>query len=314
VDEKWIGRVGAGKRRVTGNIDVAMIQSLYTKGQVDDIVADYGQVIVDECHHLAASSFEAVISRSKAKYVLGLSATVTRQNGHHPIIFMQCGPVRYKVDDRQQARERPFSHHVLVRRTGFTLPEELAAGENLKIYDLYRALAEDESRNALIAADVRDALAQGRSPVVITERTEHLDRLAELLRPHARHVVVLRGGMSARQRREAETLLRQIPLNESRVLAATGKYLGEGYDDARLDALFLCLPISWKGTVAQYAGRLHRLNDTKKEVVIYDYLDDKVPMLLRMFAKRQRGYRAIGYDMLETGNLEDRTGKLDFQE
>jgi superfamily II DNA or RNA helicase len=118
--------------------------------------------------------------------------------------------------------------------------------------------------------------------------------------------------MSARQRREAATLLEQIPLNEPRVLVATGKYLGEGYDDARLDALFLSLPISWKGTVAQYAGRLHRLNDMKKEVVIYDYLDDRVPMLLKMFARRQRGYRAIGYDIQEAGELEARTGNLDF--
>ncbi|MDR1621428.1 MAG: DEAD/DEAH box helicase [Synergistaceae bacterium] len=292
-----IGRVGAGKRQITGNIDVAMIQSLYTKGVVDDIVADYGQVIVDECHHLAASSFESVISRSKARYVLGLSATVMRQNGHHPIIFMQCGPVRYEVDDRQQARERPFAHHVLVRRTNFLLPEELAGSENLKIYDIYRALSEDESRNALIAADVLAAVRQGKSPVVITERTDHLNRLSELLQPYVRHVVALQGGMSPRQHREIDVRLGQIPPDEPRVLIATGRYIGEGYDDARLDTLFLCLPISWKGTVAQYAGRLHRLNDMKKEVVIYDYLDDKIPMLLKMFKKRQRGYAAIGYDI-----------------
>jgi superfamily II DNA or RNA helicase len=314
LDETLIGRVGAGKRHITGNIDVAMIQSLHTNGQVDDIVAAYGQVIVDECHHLAASSFETVISRSKARYVLGLSATVTRQNGHHPIIFMQCGPIRYKVDDRQQARERPFSHHVLVRRTDFTLPEELAASDTLKIYDLYKALTKDENRNALITADVLKAITQGKSPVVITERTDHLDRLVELLKPHTRHVIALRGGMSIHQRREAKALLELIPLDEPRVLVATGKYLGEGYDDARLDALFLCLPISWKGTVAQYAGRLHRLNDIKKEVVIYDYLDDKVPMLLKMFGKRQRGYRAIGYDIQEASELKAHTGKLDFQE
>jgi superfamily II DNA or RNA helicase len=314
LDTKSIGQIGSGKRQITGDIDVAMIQSLHTKGQIDDIVADYGQVIVDECHHLAASSFEAVISRSKARYVLGLSATVTRQNGHHPIIFMQCGPVRYKVDDRQQARERPFSHRILVRRTDFTLPEELAASENLKIYDVYKALTEDKNRNALIAADVLDALAQGKSPVIITERTDHLDRLAELLRTRTQHVVVLRGGMGVRQRREANALLEHIPLDESRVLVATGRYLGEGYDDARLDALFLCLPISWKGTVAQYAGRLHRLNDMKKEVVIYDYLDDNVPMLLKMFTRRQRGYRAIGYDIQEASKLEACTGNLDFSE
>jgi superfamily II DNA or RNA helicase len=224
---------------------------------------------------------------------------------------MQCGPVRYKVDDRQQAKERPFSHHVLVRKTGFVLPEALAPGENLKIYDLYRALSEDASRNTMIAADVLGAVEQGRNPVVITERTDHLERLSMLLKPSVRHLVVLQGGMSAKERREADLYLKQIPADEARVIVATGKYLGEGYDDARLDTFFLCLPISWKGTVAQYAGRLHRLNDMKKEVVIYDYLDDRVPMLLKMFAKRQRGYLAIGYGIKE--DAEIRTEKLDLE-
>lgn len=290
-----IGRIGAGKRHITGKIDVATIQSLYAKGEVDDIVADYGQIIVDECHHLSAQSFEAVTSRCKAKYVLGLSATVTRQDGHHPIIFMQCGPIRYKVDDRQQAQERPFSHHVYVRKTGFVLPEAFESQENLKIYDLYRVLVENERRNALIAADVLEAINQGRSPVVITERTDHLTRLAQLLQPHIQHVVIMQGGLGAKQRRDTHARLEKIPGNEPRVLVATGKYLGEGYDDSRLDTLFLTLPISWKGTVAQYAGRLHRLNDMKKEVRIYDYLDDGISMLLKMFNRRQHGYRAIGY-------------------
>ncbi|MCL2009631.1 MAG: DEAD/DEAH box helicase [Synergistaceae bacterium] len=314
LDAEAIGRIGGGKRKITGNIDVAMIQSLHTKRQVDDIVADYGQVIVDECHHLAATSFETVISRSKAKHVLGLSATVARQDGHHPVIFMQCGPVRYKVDDRQQAKERPFSHRVLICRTNFVLPVELTSNESLKIYDLYRALSEDDGRNAMIASDVLSTVEQGRNPVAITERTDHLERLSGLLKPHVQHLITLRGGMGAKQRHEVDSWLRQVPPNEPRVIIATGKYLGEGYDDARLDTLFLCLPISWKGTIAQYAGRLHRLNDMKKEVVIYDYLDDKIPMLLKMFGKRQRGYRAIGYDIRERDDTEILTGKLDLEE
>ena len=118
--------------------------------------------------------------------------------------------------------------------------------------------------------------------------------------------------MGAKQRREINFRLNQIPSDEPRILIATGKYLGEGYDDARLDTLFLCLPVSCKGIIAQYAGRLHRLNDMKKEVVIYDYLDDRVPMLLKMFGKRQRGYRAIGYDMMEPGDSKALTEKLDF--
>ncbi len=307
MDAAEIGRIGSGKRQITGRVDVATIQSLYSKKVVDDIVADYGQLIVDECHHLSAQSFEAVASRSRAKYVLGLSATVARQDGHQPIIFMQCGPIRYKVDDRQQARERPFSHHVIVRRTGFALPESLMDRQDLKIYDLYRALAEDERRNSMITSDVLEALAQGRNPVVITERTDHLERLSAHLNPHVRHLVALRGGMGTRQRRDVDARLKEMPADEPRVLIATGKYLGEGYDDPRLDTLFLSLPVSWKGIIAQYAGRLHRLNDMKKEVLIYDYLDDSVPMLVKMFNRRQVGYRAIGYTVGTHGERE-----LDF--
>lgn len=300
-----IGKIGGGKRKPSGQIDVALIQSLVRKGEVDDIVGDYEHLIVDECHHLSAVSFELVARRTKARYVLGLSATVTRKDGHHPIIFMQCGPVRKRVDARTEAARRPFDHRVRVRQTAFRLPDSEANAATVPIQDVYRALAGDEGRNELIFNDVLAALEAGRSPVVITERTDHLEALADRLSRFARNVIVLRGGQSERKRREAMERLAAIPEQDERVIVATGRYLGEGFDDQRLDTLFLTMPIAWRGTLAQYAGRLHRLHDPKREVVIYDYVDRDVPVLARMAAKRAAGYSAIGYTIAQGPGLFD---------
>jgi superfamily II DNA or RNA helicase len=289
-----IGVIGASKRKPKGMVDVALIQSLVRKGEVDDLVGDYGHVVVDECHHLSAISFELVARRTKARYVLGLSATVTRKDGHHPIIAMQCGPIRHRVDPRSEAAKRPFDHLVRVRETGFAV-DSAAPSAAVSIQEIFRALASDEQRNALIFDDILHSLNAGRSPVVLTERTDHLEVLASSLERFAKHVVVLQGGQSEKQRREVTQRLASIPRNEERVIVATGRYLGEGFDDSRLDTLFLTMPIAWRGTLAQYAGRLHRLNDAKREVIIYDYVDDRVPALARMATKRRAGYQAIGY-------------------
>jgi superfamily II DNA or RNA helicase len=294
IDPKEIGVIGAGKRKPTGIVDVALIQSLVRKGVVSDLVADYGHLIVDECHHLPAVSFEAVAREAKARYVLGLSATITRKDGHHPIIFMQCGPVRYKVDARKQASRRPFAHKVVFRSTSFRRTDAIFE-ERPSIQQLYGMIADDEARNDLIFDDVLSALEAGRSPVIITERKDHVDILAERLSGFAKNVIVLRGGMGVRERRAALQALAQIPDDEERVLVATGRYLGEGFDDARLDPLFLAMPISWRGLLAQYAGRLHRLHPAKREVVIYDYVDSHEPMLSKMATKRRAGYQSLGY-------------------
>ena len=276
-------------------IDVALIQSLHRKSVVDDRVAGYGQIIVDECHHLSAVSFENVARRCKAKYVLGLSATVIRKDGHHPIIFMQCGPVRYRDDARKQAENRPFTHRVIPRMTGFRMPDASDSDKPITITDIYAALIANEKRNDLIFDDVLRALEQKRSPVVITERKEHLHHLADRLSRFAHNVIVMKGGEGAKQRKAIAEKIAGIPDGEERLIIATGRYLGEGFDDPRLDTLFLTLPISWKGTLAQYAGRLHRLHDGKTEVIVYDYVDEEAPMTMRMFQRRLRGYRALGY-------------------
>jgi superfamily II DNA or RNA helicase len=293
-----IGQIGGGRRRPTGLVDVAIIQSLVRKGVVDDSVAGYGQLIVDECHHLSAHSFEQVARQAKARFVAGLSATVARKDGHHPIIFMQCGPIRHRVDARMQAAARPFEHKVFVRPTAFRSLKAPETDKRLEFQTLYPALIDDGARTLSICEDVVDCVRAGRSPLILTERTDHLDRMALALEPHVRHVVVLRAGMGKRQREAASARVASIPREEERVVIATGKHVGEGFDDPRLDTLFLTLPVSWRGTIAQYAGRLHRLSDGKREVQIYDYADLDAPMLARMFDRRCRGYEAIGYTVV----------------
>jgi superfamily II DNA or RNA helicase len=294
-----IGQIGGGKRRLSGIIDVGIIQSINKKGVVDDIVGEYGHLVVDECHHISARSFEIVARQCKAKYVTGLSATVTRKDGHHPIIFMQCGQVRYRIDDRKQAEARPFSHRVIMRKTGFKLSKVLKNKEDLTIHDIYSELICNEDRNNIIVEDVLKAVRAKRSPVLLTERKEHLALLVDRLSPLIRNVIVLKGGMGQKQRYLIAEKIKGIPEEEERIIVATGRYLGEGFDDTRLDTLFLVHPVSWRGTLAQYAGRLHRLHDKKKEVVIYDYSDTEVPMLARMNEKRRHGYRSIGYEIDE---------------
>jgi len=294
LDPKEIGRIAGGKRNQSGVVDVALIQSLRKKGIVDDIVGFYGHLVVDECHHITARSFEIVARQCPAKYVTGLSATVTRKDGHHPIIFMQCGPVRYRIDERKQATERPFSHKVMVRNTGFRLDAH-KKGDDLKIHEIYSELMNNENRNDMIINDVITAVDSRRSPILLTERKEHLTSLAERLSPFVKNIIILKGGMGEKQSREMAEKLIAIPKDEERLILATGRYLGEGFDDARLDTLFLALPVSWRGIIAQYAGRLHRLYDMKKEVVIYDYADLDVPMLVKMYRRRLAGFKNIGY-------------------
>jgi superfamily II DNA or RNA helicase len=294
IDEKAIGQLGGSRDTLTGVLDVAMIQSLNRKGVVQDVVADYGHVILDECHHGSAVSFEQVLRQAKAKYVLGLTATPTRKDGDHPIIFMQCGPIRYEINPRRAARDREFEHQVVTRQTATTLdiPEE-----ETKIHEVYKAIAEDAGRTALVADDVRRALSRGRSPLILTERRDHLEALADEMDDLGTSLFILHGGIREKKRKEVVKAFQDSPEGEPRVLLATGKYIGEGFDDARLDTLFLTSPISWKGILQQYAGRLHRAHHAKKAVIIYDYVDIQIPMARRMFERRKRGYAALGYTL-----------------
>lgn len=293
-----IGQIGGGKRKPNGRLDVAMIQSLVRKGNVEDVVANYGHVVIDECHHLPAVSFERVLAEVRARFITGLTATPQRRDGHHPIITMQLGPIRFRIDARNQAAQCPFTHKLIIRET----ESNFYGDANLRIQELYRLLATDEQRNNMIFNDVLHALKAGRCPILLTERREHLEYFADRFRTtKIKNIIVLQGGKGRNRRRDDLARLTAIPDYEERLVLATGRYIGEGFDDARLDTLFLALPVSWKGTLIQYAGRLHRLHPDKTEVHIYDYVDRNIPVLERMFEKRLRGYRAIGYSTEKSG-------------
>lgn len=285
-----VGCIGGGKAKPTGKIDIAVMQSLSRKGEVSALIENYGQVIVDECHHIGAVSFDLLLKRVRAKYVLGLTATPIRRDGQQPIIFMQCGPIRYTA-------ERPASApHVLEvgpRYISQAIEVPLEAG----IQDVFRHLAANVGRTQLIANEVVESFRLGRKVLILTERTDHLDLLQSVLQPQISSLFVLHGRMSRKQRTAMVAELDGLPSDAPRVLLATGKLVGEGFDHPPLDTLVLAMPVSWKGTLQQYAGRLHREHATKTDVRIIDFVDAGHPVLVRMWDKRQAGYRAMGYSI-----------------
>ena len=291
-----IGTYGAGKDSRSGIIDIAMMQSIEKKDGVPEWVGEYGLVIVDECHHIPAVSFENVLKRIRAKYTYGLTATPKRKDGHHPIISMYLGPIRYRVDAKEQAAQRPFSHIMIPRFTGMTFSRS-EEQESLNISSYYSQIAEDDIRNHMIVDDMFTCLSEGRNCLILSERVKHVQKLAELIQQRGTTAFILIGGQSSSETNTQLQKLRSAPHDQPVVVCATGKYIGEGFDESRLDTLFLTMPISWEGILAQYAGRLHRLYDGKTEVRVYDYIDDQAVMLERMYNKRLRSYASLGYQV-----------------
>ncbi len=272
----------------SSGIDVAMVQTLSRREDRTELLERYGRVVVDECHHVSAVSVERLLREIPARHVSGLTATPRRRDGHHPIITMQCGPVRHTLT-RTHDDETAVRRVIVQRRTSFD-PAVLPTDSGIQ--EVLSAIASDPERTRRIADDVLAELSDGRTPLVLTERREQLDALAKLLEPRVARLVVLHGGMGVRARRRADELLAG---SEPRVVLATGRYIGEGFDDPRLDTLVLAMPIAWKGTMTQYAGRLHRHHDSKHDIRVIDYVDYEVPVLRRMYAKRQRAYTSLGY-------------------
>lgn len=290
IKEKDIGLIGGGKNTATGRIDIATIQTLNHKGIVKDLVAHYGQVIVDECHHVAAYSFENVLKKVNARYVHGLTATPVRKDGLHPIMEMQCGSIRYRVNAKNQAKVRPFKHILVPRYTSFKSKQNKD-----NIQDLYASLINDKKRNEMIFDDVLQSLDKGFHPIILTERIEHVKKLEAMFKGFAKNTFILIGGMSEKEEQNKFKKLMEIPDGEERLIIATGKYIGEGFDYAHLDTMFLTMPIAWKGTLQQYIGRLHRLHELKNSVTVYDYVDHREVSLKKMFEKRKKTYRSLGY-------------------
>jgi superfamily II DNA or RNA helicase len=286
-----IGTLSSTGNRLHGIIDIALMQSCISDGEVKPFVKDYGLVIADECHHISAVNFEQILKAVNARYVYGLTATPIRKDGHQPIIFMQCGPIRYNADAKAQMQSQTFQRLLVPRFTPF----RPISGEDLSFTKVSQQLAEDEYRNLFIVKDVIEALKEGRSPIILTNRTVHVEILADLLKPHCPNVITLVGSESTKEKRQKMEQLQSIPSTEPIVIVATGKYVGEGFDYARLDTLFLVSPVAWKGIVAQYAGRLHREFEGKQDVQIYDYIDIRVPVCESMYRKRLKGYASIGY-------------------
>jgi superfamily II DNA or RNA helicase len=296
-----IGVVAGGKKTRTGKIDVVMLQSLVQGSEVEQWVGEYGYVIVDECHHVPAFSFEQVLKNVRARYVTGLTATPYRRDGHHPIIAMHCGPVRCRIDSHDTGL-LPFKRRLICRETGFVLPDHQDAPH----HEILHALMVNENRNQLIINDVIQVLTEKRFPLILTERREHLELLHGMLEKVVKNPIILHGGKSAKERDAIMQQLKDIPETAGRVILATGAYIGEGFDDRRLDTLFLAMPISFKGKMEQYAGRILRPHPDKKEIRIYDYVDSQVPMLARMFKKRLKAYRAMKYEEEEMLKLKKR--------
>ena len=288
--KRVVGTIGGGKAKPTGQIDIAVMQSLSRQGEVNALVENYGQVVVDECHHVGAASFDAILKRTKAKYVLGLTATPVRRDGQQPIIFMQCGPIRHTA-----ARPASAPHDLeVVPRSWFA---RIDLPGTAGIQDVFRHIAMDLARTEALAAEIAAAFEQGRKVLVLTERTEHLDAILVCLNTRVPKPFVLHGRMSKKQRAALIEELEALPPEAPRILLATGKLVGEGFDHPPLDTLVLAMPVSWKGTLQQYAGRLHREHASKIDVRIIDFVDMGHPALVRMWEKRQRGYRAMGYRM-----------------
>ena len=291
-----IGCFDSSGNTLHGIIDIALIQSCLDEDGVKPFVQDYGMVIVDECHHVSSITFEQVLMSIKAHTIYGLTATPIRKDGHQPIIFMQCGPIRFSTDVKSQIAKQSFDRFLIPRFTSYNSILE----DRLSIATLYKYLSEDEIRNNLIVEDICKAVNAGRTPIILTNRTAHVSVLAEKLKATIKNVISLTGAGTTKEKREAMQRLQTIPDSEQLVIVATGKYVGEGFDYPRLDTLFLALPISWKGLLTQYAGRLHREYEGKKDVRIYDYIDIHEPICDSMYRKRLKGYAAIGYKTINT--------------
>ena len=293
-----IGCLDSAGNSLHGVIDIALIQSCLDENGVKPFVQDYGMVIVDECHHVSSITFEHVLKNIKAHTVYGLTATPIRKDGQQPIIFMQCGPIRFSADAKSQIAKQSFDRYLIPRFTSYRSITE----DRQTITAMYQSLSEDTVRNDLIVKDICKAVDSGRTPIILTNRTSHVTLLAEKLKTTIPNVITLTGSDRTKDKREALQRLQTISPSEPLVIVATGKYVGEGFDYPRLDTLFLALPISWKGLVAQYAGRLHRENEGKKDVRIYDYIDIHEPVCDSMYRKRLKGYASIGYKTIIKGS------------
>ncbi len=296
VSKKEIHLLGQIRNR-DAPLAVGMLQTLARARNPAELLAGYGQVILDECHHLPAASFEAVMKQCPARFILGLTATPVRKDGLQKILFMQCGPIRHRI---AADRGIGLSRRVIVRELALRVPP---GEERMPIHALWELLAKSESRNRRIAADIVEALNEGRCAAVLSDRKEHLIVLEALVREKwaepADAVFRIDGSISQKERAAIlESLQALGAARRAFALFSTSSLLGEGFDLPVLDTLFLTTPISFKGRVIQYAGRLHRSSEGKTEARIYDYVEADHALLAHMHRKRMAALRQMGYELV----------------
>jgi superfamily II DNA or RNA helicase len=288
---KQIGQVGGGRNKTTGIVDIAMAQSLARREDLDELTSQYGLIVIDECHHVPAVTFERCVKQIRARRWLGLTATPYRRDGLQGLITMYCGPIRHRMDEKVDA-ENDFSRELIVHQTNFGVSDDVT-----HIQDLFRALVDDEARTMAICDDIVAAAGKGRNCLVLTQWTEHLSFVVSALAARGITPLVLQGGMGKKARAKVMADLDDASKRRGLVLAATGSFLGEGFDCPPLDTVFLAFPIAFRGRVVQYVGRILRPSDGKSSVEVHDYVDAKSPVLARMHRKRLPGYAALGFDV-----------------
>ena len=298
INKKEIGQCGASKEILNGKLDVASFQSLFKKDNLEELVKNYGLVIVDECHHVAAFSFEKVLKAIRSKYVYGLTATPTRKDGWHKIIYMQCGDIRVRVSNKELKQNKEMENTVIVKKTNYKyIPND--EKDKILISEILNDMCHNVFRNSMIIEDIKKCIAEGRIPIVLTERVEHLKILKEGLDELNIPIVIYKGNMGKKKTKEIHDIIKEADENNKpRIILATSSSIGEGFDDSRLDTLFLSMPVSWKGRIIQYVGRLHREHEDKEKVVVYDYLDN-MKILEKMYNRRLKGYKIAGYEIIE---------------
>jgi superfamily II DNA or RNA helicase len=291
LDNKSIGRIGGGKNTPTGIIDIAMIQSVTRREQPAALFERYGLVVVDECHHLPAVSFEACVRHAPSRRWLGLTATPYRRDGLEGIIALQCGPTRHEITAKEITDNALLRRELIVHATATEVDDDGAS-----IQAIFGALVDDPRRTSQICGDVHQAAASGRTCLVLTQRTDHIDAIVERLAALGDHALVLKGGLGKKARAAVADAIADREEGAGIALVATGSYLGEGFDWPELDTLFLAFPLAFKGRVVQYVGRLLRTHDDKHHVELHDYVDTHIPVLDRMHTKRVPAYASLGFD------------------
>lgn len=300
INKKEIGQIGSGKNKQTKILDIGSLQTLYKQDNIEEVLKDYGLVIIDECHHISAFSFEQVLKNVRAKYVYGLTATPIRKDGQHPIIYMQCGNIRYRVSNKELKQNKEMEHTVIVKKTNYKYISE-EPKDKILISEILTDVAKCNYRNNIIIQDIKSVVQQNRIPIVLTERVEHLEILKNKLEELNLNIpiVIYKGNMGKKKVKEFKQLIEDADKqNKSRIILATSTSIGEGFDDSRLDTLFLTMPVSWKGRIIQYVGRLHREHIEKTKVIVYDYLDN-MKVLDKMYNRRLKGYKVAGYEIIE---------------